>query len=103
MLYFWIFMKLPSFASLVLLPLTLYVLPLAAQAHDEDDQRHRRHKRHGHKEVYWDGQCQVERKWKGNGGYKEKRKCRDRPVVYQAAPVYTTPALVISPQIVIRP
>ena len=73
---------------------------------------------HGHKEEYWDGHCKVERKWKKNGEYKEKRKCRsDRPVVYQQPrPVYVAPPppppvvvrparpeIVISPQIVIRP
>ena len=72
---------------------------------------------HGHKEEYWDGHCKVERKWKKNGEYKEKRKCRgDRPVVYQQPqsvymappppPVMVRPArpeIVISPQIVIRP
>ncbi|MGE8318782.1 MAG: hypothetical protein ACN6O3_08525 [Comamonas sp.] len=108
-------MKIPSLASLLLFPLTLCVLPLAAHADDDDHRGHRRHKHHGHKEVYWDGQCKVERKWKGNGEYKEKRKCRDRPVgYYQPAPVYhqpapvymaprPDPAIVISPQIVIRP
>ncbi len=33
--------------------------------------------RHGreHKQVYWDGHCKVEQKWK-KGEYKEKRKCK---------------------------
>jgi hypothetical protein len=32
----------------------------------------------GRKEEFWDGNCRIERKWKGNGEYKEKRKCKDR-------------------------
>lgn len=93
---------------MMMLPLALCALPLVAQAHDDDDQGYRRYKRHGHKEEYWDGQCKVERKWKGNGEYKEKRKCHDRPVgYYQPAPAYVAPApnpaIVITPQIVIRP
>ena len=82
------------------------------------DDHHHRHHRKDHKEEYWDGHCKVERKWKKNGEYKEKRKCRgDRPVVYQQPrPVYVAPPppppvvvhparpeIVISPQIVIRP
>ena len=86
----------------LLVPLALASLSAPVWAHD-DDHHGRRHHRKEYKEEYWDGQCKIERKWKKNGEYKEKRKCRDRPVVYQAAPVYTTPALVISPQIVIRP
>jgi hypothetical protein len=80
--------------------------PLAAQA-DSDKHRHR----HGreYKEQYWDGACKVERKWKRNGDYQEKRKCRDghrygyapQPVVVPAMPA---PAIVINPPpIVIRP
>ena len=87
------------------------------------DDHHHRHHRKDHKEEYWDGHCKVERKWKKNGEYKEKRKCRDRPVAYhQPQPVYVAPPqpvyvappqvvvprparpeVVISPQIVIRP
>ncbi|SSW63657.1 hypothetical protein [Achromobacter agilis] len=80
--------------------------PLAAQA-DSDKHRHR----HGreYKEQYWDGACKVERKWKRNGDYQEKRKCRDeyrygyapQPVVVPAMPA---PAIVINPPpIIIRP
>ena len=82
-------------------------LPLAAQADP-----HHKHKHKSHKETYWDGHCKVERKWKKNGEYKEKRKCRGQPVVYQQ-PVYVQQrppiavqrpdAIVISPQIVIQP
>ncbi len=104
----------------LLVPLALASLSAASWAHDDDDHRHRHHRK-AHKEEYWDGHCKVERKWKHNGEYKEKRKCRDRPVVYHAPqpvyvapqPVYVAPrpaitvhrpdAIVISPQIVIRP
>ena len=84
---------------------------------DAGDHHHHRHKhRKEYKEEYWDGHCKVERKWKKNGEYKEKRKCQDRPVYYAPQPVYSAPpppvvvhrparpeAIVISPQIVIRP
>ena len=101
-------------ASLIL-PLSLLAAPLSALA--DDDHHHHRHKhRKEYKEEYWDGHCKVERKWKKNGEYKEKRKCQDRPVYYAPQPVYSAPpppvvvhrparpdAIVISPQIVIRP
>jgi len=47
----------------------------------------------------------VERKWKGNGEYKEERKCKDRGAYYAPAPVYPAPepAIVISPQVIVRP
>lgn len=80
--------------------------PLAAEA----DSDHHRHHRHGeYKEKYWDGACEVERKWKRNGDYREKRKCRDdyrygyapQPVLVPAMPA---PAIVINPPpIIIRP
>ena len=90
--------------------------PLAAEA---DSDRHHRHG-HGHgrgeyKEKYWDGACEVERKWKRNGDYSEKRKCRDddddrgyaygyapRPAMVPMMPV--APAIIINPPpIIIRP
>ena len=96
----------------LLVPLALASLSAPVWAHD-DDHHGRRHHRKEYKEEYWDGQCKVERKWKKNGEYKEKRKCRDQPVVYQQQPVYVQQrppiavqrpdAIVISPQIVIRP
>lgn len=96
----------------VCLPVALVAVPATSFAHGHG---HHHHHKHGHKEEYWDGQCKVERKWKGNGEYKEKRKCRDRPMVYQApqpvymappAPVYVAPqpqGLVIDSRIVLRP
>ena len=82
----------------LLLPLALVGFSATSWAHDH---------RHGHKEEYWDGHCKVERKWKKNGEYKEKRKCRDRPMVYQQPqPVYIAPqpqGIVINSQIHLRP
>ncbi|MBQ2647705.1 MULTISPECIES: hypothetical protein [Achromobacter] len=99
-----------SSTLLALSAATLMTLaPLAAEA---DSDRH--HHRHGHgrgeyKEKYWDGACEVERKWKRNGDYREKRKCRDdyrygyapQPVLVPAMPA---PAIIINPPpIIIRP
>lgn len=48
--------------------------------HGRHHGRHHHHDRHyhggSHKDVYWDGNCKVERKWKGNGDYKEERHCK---------------------------
>ncbi|AUT46280.1 hypothetical protein C2U31_09945 [Achromobacter sp. AONIH1] len=81
--------------------------PLSAEA---GDKHHHRYKRGEYKEKYWDGACKVERKWKRNGDYSEKRKCRDdyaygyapQPAIVPMMPV--APAIVINPPpIVIRP
>ena len=60
-----------------------------------------------HKQEYWDGNCKVERKWKGNGDYKEERKCEApryrQPVVVPGYPVYPIePGIVIQGTAVIR-
>jgi hypothetical protein len=93
--------------SLVVLPLLLGV---AHADPDKDESGHgRKYKNKGgeHKEEYWDGRCKVERKWKSNGEYKEERKCKDRPEAYYQPPaVYhpaPEPAIVVTPQIIIRP
>ena len=99
-----------SLASRWLLPALLCVLPLSVLAgHDDDGHRHKQ-KGGNYKEEFWDGHCKVERKWKRNGEFKEKRKCNARPQVYHHAPapavVYPAAqpgAIVISPQVVIRP
>ena len=95
-----------KFLAAICLPLVLCTAPLTSWAGDDhDDHHHHRHykqKRHHHherKEEFWDGRCKVERKWKNNGEYKEKRKCRDRPVVYHAPqPVYVQPQPMYVPQ-----
>ena len=102
-------------ASLIL-PLSLLAAPLSALAGDDHHHhRHRHQHRKEYKEEYWDGHCKVERKWKSNGEYKEKRKCRNRPDAYYAPqpvyvappqPVYVAPqpqGLVIDSRIVLRP
>ena len=88
---------------------TAAMLALAPMAAEADSDRH--HHRHGreYKEKYWDGACKVERKWKRNGEYQEKRKCRDdyRQGYYaqpQVVVPMAAPAIVITPpSIIIRP
>lgn len=97
----------------LLTALALACLADASWAHGGGHRHHHRKEHKEHKEQFWDGNCQVERKWKRNGEYKEKRRCHDRPAAYYAPqPVYAAPvlvaprrpdAIVISPQIVIRP
>ncbi len=70
------------------------------------------HGRSGHrggeyKEVYWEGNCKVERKWERNGRYKEERECRGRShppsVVHQPAVVVQPPSVVIQPPAIVIP
>ncbi len=62
--------------KILLLPLAM-LIPLGAVADDWKDEsgKGKKHKRE-FKEEFWDGNCKVERKFKGNGDYKEKRKCK---------------------------
>ncbi|HHB1424442.1 TPA: hypothetical protein ACOQZT_000386 [Serratia odorifera] len=70
------------------------------------DYHYDNHKR-SYKTEYRDGRCKVEKKWEGNGEYKEERKCkgydydhRDRRHDYdggEPAIVITTPDIVIKP------
>ncbi|MEJ7807723.1 MAG: hypothetical protein WKG03_17600 [Telluria sp.] len=55
----------------LVLPLAM-LIPLVALA---DKGKGKKHKRE-HMEAYWDGNCKVERKYKGNGQVKVKRKCK---------------------------
>lgn len=75
------------------LPVVLCVAPLSSWAGDDHDHHHRHHR--AHKQTYWDGHCEVERKWKKNGEYKEKRKCR-APQAHYGPPhmVYVQPPAV---------
>ena len=82
--------------SRAVLTALLAAVSIGAQAGPWKDEKH-----HGgdYKEEYWDGACKIERKWKGNGEYKEKSKCKGGPspaVIYQPAP-----AVIVSPQAVI--
>lgn len=81
--------------------LTVACVPAAAWA-DRDDHRHRHHHRGEAKQTYYDGACKVERKWKKDGRYEEKRKCRPEYGYPQAVypQQYVTP---VSPAIVIQP
>ncbi|MDX3905561.1 MAG: hypothetical protein QHC78_07715 [Pigmentiphaga sp.] len=100
-----------TYRSLLTLLVPLALGLGAAQAHadpwkDESGHGYRgKYKGREYKEEYWDGPCRIERKWKGNGEYKEERKCKDRPSYYGGGGVYypAEPAIVITPQIVIQP
>ena len=66
----------------------LMALPSLSFADDDDYDGHRHHREY--KEKYWDGPCKVERKYKRNGDYEEKRKCRGRDYddgYYSGAPL----------------
>jgi hypothetical protein len=97
------------------LALAFAAVPFAAAADDDDDDR--RGKRHGrgeYKQEYWDGACKIERKFKKNGDYKEKRKCKGggephvvymqpQPVYVPAPqPVYLPAPVIVQPGIVIQ-
>ncbi len=75
--------------------------PFAAEAGDKH--HHHRHKGGEHKEKYWDGACKVERKWKRNGDYSEKRKCRDGYAYGYAPQPMAAPVMPVAPAIVITP
>ncbi len=57
-----------------------------------------KHGHHKHKDTYWDGHCQVERQWKKNGDYKEKRKCKGPAVVHHAPAYAPVPVYVPAPE-----
>jgi hypothetical protein len=64
---------------------------------------HRDMRSHG-KEEFWDGDCKVERKWGKDGDFKEERKCRSGPHVYQEPypePEPTAGAVITLPPIII--
>lgn len=67
----------------------LVALPTISFADDDDDDYGGRRYHREYKEKYWDGPCKVERKYKRNGDYEEKRKCRGRDYddgYYSSAP-----------------
>jgi hypothetical protein len=92
-------MKLFAFLALML---TSATLPLQALAHDDHDHRHK-HKP-GHKEVFWDGNCKVERKYQKHGRVKEKRECRPDVVYMQPQVVHRAPPppVMVEPGVVIH-
>jgi hypothetical protein len=95
--------------SCLALLLAAMASPALADPH-KDESGHGRKGRHGgppHKESYRDGHCKVERKYEKNGGFKEKRKCREpAPQPVYEAPSYGHPppgVVVHPPAIVIQP
>ena len=51
------------------------------------------------KERYWDGQCEVEVKYKKNGEIREKRRCPAMPAMVYPAPQVMLPApVMVQPQ-----
>ena len=93
--------KHPSIYLLAVLLMVIAIHPARADDDDHDDDHPRHH--HKHKEKFYDGNCEVERKWK-DGEYEEKRKCWAQPVVVQPAPVLVqpAPAVVYPPWMVVQ-
>lgn len=93
---------------ILLLPLMLATIPLAASADPWKDESG--HGRHGHgnkkfKEEYRDGNCTVKRKFGKDGEYEEERKCKGQRYSggYERAPVYVAPPpIVIDPGLTIH-
>ncbi|SIQ48352.1 hypothetical protein [Pseudacidovorax sp. RU35E] len=80
-------MTTPSTRLLVGFAGTLLLAPVLALADPPHGRGHGKGHGPGHKESYWDGPCKIERKWKKNGDFDEKRKCKDHgPVGYGPAP-----------------
>lgn len=64
--------------SFLLATLSVTLLPAGSAYADRDDRDHERghkHKSH-HREVFVQGPCRIERTWKKNGDFKEKRECK---------------------------
>lgn len=92
------------------------MLPLAAAHADRDKDESGqgyviadgREYKGDYKDKFHDGHCEVKRKWKKNGQYEEKRKCKPpkyvEPVVVPAYPVAPVgPGITINGTAVIRP
>jgi hypothetical protein len=79
-----------------------FVTPVTA-----DGDGRRGHRGGERKEVFWDGNCKVERKWGHDGRYKEERKCQGPSqgptVVHQPAVVHQPGVVIQPPAIVIQP
>lgn len=81
-------------------------LPAAADSWKDESghgrHRHHHHHHHGGKQVFYDGPCKIERKWKRNGEYKEETKCGGYAYgptyyAYPAYPTYGYPPMVMVP------
>lgn len=91
-----------AMASAVLVALPALSLSAAADPWKDESGHGRRHHHYKGKQVFYDGPCKIERKWKGNGGYKEDVECGGYaygPVydAYPAYPVYGDPPPVVVP------
>ena len=62
--------------TLLLTGLLAFPVMALADDDDDDDDYRDRYSHREYKEKYRDGPCKVERKYKRNGDYEEKRKCR---------------------------
>lgn len=80
-------MKNRTLLPLLMNALLLAFTPAAVADDDEDEGGNGRYRGHEREEEFWDGNCKIERKWKKNGDYKEKRKCKG-----SRAPAYVQPA-----------
>jgi surface antigen len=86
--------------ALVLLSFGFAPSAMADHDHGKGHGHGHGHKHHAdeHKEVFWDGNCKVERKWEKDGDYKEKRTCnapQPRPVAIQPVTVIYPPWVVV--------
>lgn len=94
-----------AMASAMLIAVPVVSSPAAADpwknesGHGRHHGRHHNHGGHYHgggKQVFYDGPCRVERKWKGNGAYKEETRCPGYAYgpAYYAYPVHAYPPVV---------
>jgi hypothetical protein len=90
-----------TIAALLAVFLTSAATGAAADPWKDESGKGKGHGRE-YKEEYWDGNCKVERKFKKDGQYKEKRKCKGpreqvyryyEPVVHERVyyPAYAAP------------
>jgi hypothetical protein len=68
----------------------VFLTPAAADPHKDESGHGRQH-----------GHCKVERKWEGNGDYKEERKCRGGGHYHASAPGEPYPQPEPEPAVVI--
>lgn len=79
-----------SMFTLLLAGLLAFPVMALADDDDDDDDYRDRYSQREYKEKFRDGPCRVEREYKKNGDYEEKRKCRGdryRDNYYSEAPV----------------
>ncbi|UUZ48708.1 hypothetical protein LP420_39560 [Massilia sp. B-10] len=70
---------------LLLLPIALLAAPLAADAQDWRDERSQRRLERGESEVFWEGNCRIERRLNRYGELMERRSCRGDRAAYARA------------------